>query len=150
MKKVYTKGLFWDSGIVAGVAAPGWTLGQAFIAEDDLVLIGFMIGVAQVSEVANDGMVGATVGLTTGVLGGDYPGWLSHAEIRDDWNTAPPFANRARQDIVTMLPAEHGISLKEGEVVSLFGSINSTAAGDHRAEGYAILYYVKGTARSSK
>jgi len=145
LRKIFTKKLDFSKVTQAAVSSETYDARTAWLAQEDIEIIGCEVHADCVSQVGNDGMAFGIVEVSNSGKYGQEGCFARSAGIAE-WNTTPGFGgNRQPNCVVVMFPAGYAITVKEEGYVYLNGYVNAAelTAGDFEFAGSAILYYVK-------
>lgn len=137
-KRVYTHHL--SANIETTTAATVEGKGMAsFVAEEDVLLIGWVFEACHPQMNQNDGESIMDVALVENAVS-----LIDRIDgVLEVWNTAPPFGQVQHASHVVMFPEGYGIHLSEGESIAMNLKLQGKSAGTCYGEAGGALFYVR-------
>lgn len=143
--KIFTHVLAGIRELAAAASPPNDELMAAFVAQEDITVIGFMLWQEIATPlIANDGWAACVMELTPQAQFGQ-PGSLGQIGAGEIWNTGPAAVQIVPASISVMFPKGDGITVKEEGVLNVITSGWNTSAATCRFSPHAFIYYVKGS-----
>ncbi len=145
MKRVFMGGHCETMDCLANLTTGGNFV--IFVAQEDVILIGSVMSGKMIATgaIANDGFIDMDMFIATQPEACTY-GIINAIHTTAWWNTTPAGVGFNGNNSTVMFPKDHGITLKEGEVLYLNMQARNDTAGMIRMTCDLGFFYVKGKA----